>query len=1164
MKTRSLFSALCLLTSVLCPLALAQAVSQPELDQLATTGTVAAVTSERQLPIENRESKIENPSDDVVQLSVFNVTGMRDDGYAAANTASGSRINTPLQNVAATISPFTEDFLTDIGAESIEEVLNYAPNVEREFGDSSVEFESDWTRMAGANNNNLFRARGIGATTLLNGGATSIPIDNYNVERMELSLGANSILFGIGAQGGVLAMSTKRANVNRNTLQIKNVSGIWSSSPVNGFPTNRNTLDYNLVLIPRKMAFRLNALYLNNKNWRYWEYMDDKRLAPSFTAKPFKNTTIAIAYEGGRRIDSPTRMFNIQNAYSTWDAAGRPIMADFVTGNTSQPLDTNGNPIPGPNNGINIINPDNQTINYYAYVNNDNTVYNYVHAWQTVQDGANTYLLDPYTSPWSYSNVGPGAQRSQKFDSWFATIEQRFGNLSFELGYFHNQNDSYSIMPNSSRANLRGDPNLYISPPTYGDATMANRILNPHKGQLYLEDQWAKDTNWQKNDTIRLTATYQFNFKNLGRHNIIAYVEHLNSELLKGTYTEILLDDNQRGPNNARPDHSSNRFFRRQYITEGDYATYYQGSPAKPVTGIIAGNMDRAFHTAWCLQQSNAAHIKKTINSGMIALQSTMLKSRLNTILGLRVDDASYDQEWPLTRISTTTDPRYYKVLNKTKAWNEFDFNNTWRSGNYKPFTFSAGGVYHLPILWNRFSLTANYSTNRGLPELDGRSNLPDGGVPVLSKGTTFDWGVRFDVFGNGKLTGRITHFNTRQIQAAVITPNGVSNNYSNALGGTNLYNIYDALFFLRPTGLGTDNYGQPPSAYTLALVDGQVKNTANHPGPMTQDQYAVIPPTPPLEDGTPTYPYGMPPVYNCAYVDTASKGWEFELNGQITKNLSVRFNLAYTDRARVNMMKEILDFYNTNIPVWMAMADPYNNGGHGPDGTGYAYMVNITGLKRAPAGPNAAFPNVITMTDPVNQTQAVLMPLQDFIWNQLYAANGNVLSSNAQNNTTSSLRNGLASQMNTQTGALGSSPWKGIITVTYKFPNKSYLKGLAASASCRYESGRLMPDPNRATAVYTIPDMNDPKNWQKLDFDPNFYYNSANMISGQTWLFYDCMLRYKMKILGGRANLGFQLNITNLFNKHDPLIGRMSGDYVTRYYLPTPRQIRLTTTIDF
>src|SRR5687767_4270924 len=74
-----------------------------------------------------------------VELSPFEVRP-DDVGYQAGNTTSGSRLNTRLKDTPAAISPFTPEFLSDIGAVNLQDMLGYALNIEGEFDDSIAGF----------------------------------------------------------------------------------------------------------------------------------------------------------------------------------------------------------------------------------------------------------------------------------------------------------------------------------------------------------------------------------------------------------------------------------------------------------------------------------------------------------------------------------------------------------------------------------------------------------------------------------------------------------------------------------------------------------------------------------------------------------------------------------------------------------------------------------------------------------------------------------------------------------------------------------------------------------------------------------------------------------------------------------------------------------------
>jgi outer membrane receptor for ferric coprogen and ferric-rhodotorulic acid len=58
-----------------------------------------------------------------VQLTPFLVSTEGDDGYRAANTLSGTRMNASLFHTPAAISVLTKEFLDDIGAENVADML---------------------------------------------------------------------------------------------------------------------------------------------------------------------------------------------------------------------------------------------------------------------------------------------------------------------------------------------------------------------------------------------------------------------------------------------------------------------------------------------------------------------------------------------------------------------------------------------------------------------------------------------------------------------------------------------------------------------------------------------------------------------------------------------------------------------------------------------------------------------------------------------------------------------------------------------------------------------------------------------------------------------------------------------------------------------------------
>ena len=79
-----------------------------------------------------------------VQLSPFVVSTDGDEGYRAANTLSGTRMNASLFHTPAAISVLTKDFLDDIAAENVADMLKFALSSDNERTDSGGGLAQAW------------------------------------------------------------------------------------------------------------------------------------------------------------------------------------------------------------------------------------------------------------------------------------------------------------------------------------------------------------------------------------------------------------------------------------------------------------------------------------------------------------------------------------------------------------------------------------------------------------------------------------------------------------------------------------------------------------------------------------------------------------------------------------------------------------------------------------------------------------------------------------------------------------------------------------------------------------------------------------------------------------------------------------------------------------
>lgn len=198
----------------------------------------------------------------VVELSPFEVSESDASGYSANSTLAGTRLNTELRDLGASLSIITPEFLADTASTNAAELLVFTTGTE--VGGVSGNYaggdESDARpnqSEARENPQNNQRIRGVGAAANTRDFfLTDIPFDSYNTSRVTINRGPNSLLFGIGNPAGVIDASLSKAQLNRNRTEI----GVRAGS--NG--SYRGTLDDNRVLIKGRLAYRLAAVTERN------------------------------------------------------------------------------------------------------------------------------------------------------------------------------------------------------------------------------------------------------------------------------------------------------------------------------------------------------------------------------------------------------------------------------------------------------------------------------------------------------------------------------------------------------------------------------------------------------------------------------------------------------------------------------------------------------------------------------------------------------------------------------------------------------------------------------------------------------------------------------------------------------------------------------------
>ncbi|HUM00125.1 MAG TPA: TonB-dependent receptor plug domain-containing protein, partial [Mycobacterium sp.] len=241
--------------------------------------------------------------EETVELSPFVVTAEEDAGsYQATATLAGSRIRTDMKDVASSISVITSQFLKDTGATNNQTLLQYTTNTEvggiygnyAGVGGTFIEGASESAANLLRPSTNT-RVRGLdSADNTRDFFQTDIPWDSFNVGRVDLQRGPNSILFGIGSPAGII-------NTSINTAGYKTEGHV--ENRIGSFGSVRDSFDITYVVIPDTLTVRAAAVYDDTKYRQQPAYNWDRRVfgAVRWDPKLFKNgrTTIRGNYEKG-------------------------------------------------------------------------------------------------------------------------------------------------------------------------------------------------------------------------------------------------------------------------------------------------------------------------------------------------------------------------------------------------------------------------------------------------------------------------------------------------------------------------------------------------------------------------------------------------------------------------------------------------------------------------------------------------------------------------------------------------------------------------------------------------------------------------------------------------------------------------------------------------
>lgn len=219
----------------------------------------------------------------ILMLSPFSVSTTADVGYRAGNSVSATRVDTAIKDLPFSVSAFTAQFVSDIGARDLFDIVQYSPGVTN----AGVGF---------ASGSSVYAIRGFSQAPQHNGFVGEGYVDSATIERVEVVKGPASVLYGEVAPGGTVNYITKRPTPKAFTT----VSGKMGS-----YDYLRTGVDYNQPLVGDKLLFRFNGVWQNDIEFYSPGQAQSTVLAPTLTWRITPTISLTLDYQNFSRRETP-------------------------------------------------------------------------------------------------------------------------------------------------------------------------------------------------------------------------------------------------------------------------------------------------------------------------------------------------------------------------------------------------------------------------------------------------------------------------------------------------------------------------------------------------------------------------------------------------------------------------------------------------------------------------------------------------------------------------------------------------------------------------------------------------------------------------------------------------------------------------------------------
>lgn len=224
------------------------------------------------------------PTTDIKGFALGNALGSMD-GYNATHSQIATKTSTALRETSQSVSVVTREQMDDQGAQTVSQTMRYTPGVlTNPYG---ATHRYDYVAMRGFNDGSVDNINLDGLKSMGDSGTYStMQVDPYFLERVDILKGPSSVLYGRSSPGGLVALTSKKP-LYETYHQVQATVGTQGQRGV-GFDFSGPVDD------DKRIAYRLTGL--SDQSDTQFDHNKEKRfaLAPTLSIDFTEDTSLTL------------------------------------------------------------------------------------------------------------------------------------------------------------------------------------------------------------------------------------------------------------------------------------------------------------------------------------------------------------------------------------------------------------------------------------------------------------------------------------------------------------------------------------------------------------------------------------------------------------------------------------------------------------------------------------------------------------------------------------------------------------------------------------------------------------------------------------------------------------------------------------------------------